>query len=193
MDMPKGFIYNTSSFRNLFQGREKMKELMDKISGYVAYYGIKILAALAIFIIGRWIARIVSQLAEKLMLKAKIDQTLATFTKHIINVGIMIFVVIAALSQLGIQTASFVAILGAAGLAIGLALQGSLSNFSAGVMLIIFQTFRVGDFIEAAGVTGIVQEIQIFNTVLMSADGKQRIIVPNSKITADKIVVHDKK
>jgi len=170
-----------------------MKELMEKISGYVAYYGMKILAAVAIFVIGKWIAGFVAQLTEKLLLKAKVDQTLATFAKHIINVGIMIFVVIAALSQLGIQTASFVAILGAAGLAIGLALQGSLSNFSAGVMLIIFQTFRVGDLIEAAGVTGIVQEIQIFNTVLMSADGKQRIIVPNSKITADKIVVHEKK
>lgn len=166
---------------------------MEKISGYVAYYGMKILAAVAIFVIGKWIAGFVAQLTEKLLLKAKVDQTLATFAKHIINVGIMIFVVIAALSQLGIQTASFVAILGAAGLAIGLALQGSLSNFSAGVMLIIFQTFRVGDLIEAAGVTGIVQEIQIFNTVLMSADGKQRIIVPNSKITADKIVVHEKK
>jgi small conductance mechanosensitive channel len=170
-----------------------MNTFMDKVSNYVAYYGMKILAAIAIFVIGKWIARFVSQLAEKLMLKAKVDPTLATFTKHIINVGFMIFVVIAALSQLGIQTASFIAVLGAAGLAIGLALQGSLSNFSAGVMLILFHTFRVGDFIEAAGVIGTVQEIQIFNTVLISADGKQRIIVPNSKITADKIVVHEKK
>lgn len=170
-----------------------MKTFMEKVADYVAYYGIKIVAAVAIFIIGKWIANFVSQLAEKLMLKAKVDPTLATFTRHIINVGFMIFVVIAALSQLGIQTASFIAVLGAAGLAIGLALQGSLSNFSAGVLLILFQTFRVGDLIEAGGVSGTVQEIQIFNTVLMSPDGKQRIIIPNSKITADKIVVHEKK
>ncbi len=170
-----------------------MQERLNKIMEYVVYYGIKILAALAIFIIGRWIARMISQLVEKLMIKAKVDHTLIIFTKHIVNVSFMIFVVIAALSQLGIQTASFVAVLGASGLAIGLALQGSLSNFSAGVLIVLFKPFKVGDFIEAAGVSGIVREIQIFNTVLMTADDKQRIIVPNSKVTADKIIIHEKK
>jgi small conductance mechanosensitive channel len=121
------------------------------------------------------------------MLRAKVDHTLISFTTNLVYFGLMAFVVIAALSKLGIQTTSFVAIIGAAGLAIGLALQGSLSNFAAGVILIMFRPFKSGDYIEGGGVAGSVKEIQIFTTILTTPDNKT-IIVPNSKLTGDNIV-----
>lgn len=163
-----------------------MEDILNKIYGYLATYGLKFIAALLIFFIGKWLAGVVSRLVEKLMIKANVDKTLASFLRHISYAILFIFVVIAALSKIGIQTTSFIAILGAAGLAIGLALQGSLANFAAGVMLIIFKPFKVGDFIEAGGTLGAVEEIQIFNTVLNAPDNR-RIIVPNSKITGDNI------
>lgn len=166
-----------------------MQEVLDKVSGYIVQYGVSILAAIAILVIGKWVARLISQLSEKAMEKAKVNKTLASFAKNIIFYGLLIFIVIAALNQVGIQTNSFVAIIGAAGLAVGLALQGSLANFAAGVMIILFQPFGVGDMVEAGGATGKVKEIQIFSTIIMTADNK-RVIVPNAKITGDKIVVY---
>jgi small conductance mechanosensitive channel len=121
----------------------------DKLFSYAIQYGINIVAALIIFIIGKWIARLASNLAERLMLNAKINRTLATFTKHMVYFGMLAFVIIAALNKLGIETNSFIAIIGAAGLAVGLALQGALANFAAGVMLIMFQPFQVDDLVEA--------------------------------------------
>jgi len=123
------------------------------------------------------------------MAKTKVDATLTSFAKQMVYYAILVFVIIAALGKLGVQTNSFVAVIGAAGLAVGFALQGTLSNFAAGVMIILFETFKVGDTIETAGANGKVQEIQIFNTILQSADNK-KIIIPNSKITGDKIIVH---
>jgi small conductance mechanosensitive channel len=168
-----------------------MQGLLDKLYAFVMQYGPGLIAAILIFVIGKWVAKIVSRLAEKAMGKTKIDATLATFAKNMVYYIMMIFVIIAALGKLGVQTSSFVAIIGAAGLAVGLALQGTLANFAAGVMIILFETFKAGDTIETAGVSGRVQEIQIFNTILQSADNK-KIIIPNSKITGDKIVVHGK-
>ncbi len=166
-----------------------MQEYIDKIYGYVAQYGVSVIAAVLIFVIGKWLARLVSQLCEKLMINSKVDRTLSLFAKNIIYFIILIFVIIAAVGKLGVQTTSFVAVIGAAGLAIGLALQGSLANFAAGVMLIFFRSFKAGDIIEAGGAVGTVNEIQIFNTILTSSDNK-KIIIPNSKITSDKIVIH---
>jgi small conductance mechanosensitive channel len=123
------------------------------------------------------------------MLKTKVDVTLVSFVASLSYVTLMAFVVIAALGELGIQTTSFVAILGAAGLAVGLALQGSLSNFAAGVLMIIFKPFKVGDFIEAGGASGIVERIEIFTTTLKSLDNKV-IIVPNSKVGGGNITNH---
>jgi small conductance mechanosensitive channel len=125
------------------------------------------------------------------MTKTKVNKTLASFTKNIVYYGLLLFVVIAALNQLGIQTNSFIALIGAAGLAVGLALQGSLANFAAGVMIILFSPFQLGDFVEAGGAAGTVEEIQIFSTIIRSPDNK-KIIVPNAKITGDKITVHPK-
>ena len=164
-----------------------MEEILDKIYQLLTVYGLKVLAALAIFIVGRWVAKGVRKLVERIMTKGKVDPTLVTFTSNMAYIGLLAFIVIAALGQLGIQTTSFIAILGAAGLAVGLALQGSLSNFAAGFLLIIFRPFKVGDLIEAAGVFGVVEAIQIFTTQLKTADNKT-VIIPNAKLTDDNIV-----
>ncbi|MDX2451667.1 mechanosensitive ion channel family protein [Desulfosarcina sp.] len=164
-----------------------MEEILDKIYQLLTVYGLKVLAALAIFVVGRWVAKGVRKLVERMMTKGKIDPTLVTFTSNMAYIGLLAFIVIAALGQLGIQTTSFIAILGAAGLAVGLALQGSLSNFAAGFLLIIFRPFKVGDLIEAAGVFGVVEAIQIFTTQLKTADNKT-VIIPNAKLTDDNIV-----
>ncbi|HQJ16020.1 MAG TPA: mechanosensitive ion channel [Candidatus Omnitrophota bacterium] len=161
-----------------------MQEIWDKVSVYALDYGLRLIYAILILIIGKWIARLVTNLIEKAMITGKLDQTLASFTKSLAFIGLMAFVIIAALNKLGIETTSFIAIIGAAGLAVGLALQGSLANFAAGVMLIIFKPFKVGDFVEVAGKMGTVVEIQMFNTIIDQPDNR-RMIVPNSKVTGD--------
>ncbi len=165
-----------------------MQETLEKLYAYAIQYGLSFIYALLIFFIGRWIAALISRLIEKALLRSKTNAALVSFIKTLIYYGLLIFVIIAALSKLGIETTSFVAIIGAAGLAIGLALQGSLANFASGVLLILFQHFRIGDEIEAGGASGTVKEIQIFNTVLETKEGK-KVIIPNSKITSDKITI----
>src|SRR5210317_2547413 len=160
--------------------------LMAKVYELLTVYGIKVVAAVVIFIVGRWVAKATANFIKKMMTKSNTDQTLVKFVGSLSYIALLAFVVIAALNQLGIQTTSFIAILGAAGLAIGLALQGSLGNFAAGVLMIIFKPFKVGDFIEGAGVAGTVEEIQIFTTQLKTPDNKT-IIVPNAKMTGDNI------
>ena len=160
--------------------------LLDKVYELLTVYGIRVLAAVAIFIVGRWVAKGIANLIKKMMTKSNTDETLVKFVGSLSYIALLAFVIIAALNQLGIQTTSFIAVLGAAGLAIGLALQGSLGNFAAGVLMIIFKPFKVGDFIEGAGVAGTVEEIQIFTTQLKTPDNKT-IIVPNAKMTGDNI------
>ena len=126
------------------------------------------------------------------MRAAKQDETLISFVSHLSYVALMAFVIIAALGQLGIQTASFIAVIGAAGLAVGLALQGSLANFASGVLMIIFKPIKVGDYIEGGGVAGTVAEIQIFNTILTTPDNK-KIIIPNAHLTNDNIINYSTK
>jgi len=146
----------------------------------------RILAAVAIFLIGRWVSKAALGWFARAVAKAQLDETLSRFLSSVIYMILMVFVVLTALSALGVNTTNFLAILGAAGLAIGLALKDSLSNFSAGVMLVFFRPFRTGDFIEAAGVSGSVQSIKIFNTVLKTGDNRV-ITVPNALIYADTI------
>ncbi|MFC1704094.1 mechanosensitive ion channel family protein [Candidatus Omnitrophota bacterium] len=164
----------------------QVEEILDKLYGYVAEYGLSLIAAILIFVIGKWLAGVISRFMEKLLLRTKVEATLALFVRNITYVGIFVFVIIAALGKLGVETTSFIAVLGAAGLAVGLALQGSLANFAAGVILIVFKPFKVGDFIEAGGTVGTVKEIQIFNTILDHFDNR-RVVVPNAKITGDNI------
>ena len=169
-----------------------LSNIIPKLQEWVAFYSLKIVAAVAIFIVGRWIAKLLRNLVERMMTKGKVDEALVKFVGNITYVALIVIVVIAALNQLGIQTTSFIAIIGAAGLAIGLALQGSLANFAAGVLMIIFRPFKVGDYVEGAGTAGTVEEISIFTTVLKSPDNKI-IIVPNAKITGDNIVNYSAK
>ncbi|RJX27539.1 MAG: mechanosensitive ion channel family protein [Desulfurivibrio sp.] len=164
-----------------------MEDWLRSIQELIAISSINVLAALVIFMIGKWGARVLQHLSEKLMTKSKVEPTLVKFVGHLIYVALFIFVILAALGQLGIQTTSLIAVLGAAGLAVGLALQGSLSNFAAGVLLILFRPFKKGDYIETAGTAGTVEEIQIFTTMLVTPDNKM-IIVPNGKIISDNIV-----
>ena len=154
---------------------------------WVAFYSLKIVAALILFIVGRWVAKLIKNIIRKSMTKAKVDKSLIGFVGNITYIALMAIVIIASLNQLGIQTTSFIAIIGAAGLAVGLALQKSLANFAAGVLMVIFRPFKVGDYIEGGGVAGTVEEMSIFTTVLKSPDNKV-IIVPNAKITGDNIV-----
>jgi small conductance mechanosensitive channel len=126
------------------------------------------------------------------MKRAAVDETLTRFIVKLTKIALLTFVIIAALGTLGVQTASFVAIIGAAGLAVGFALQGSLSNFASGVMLIIFRPLKVGDFVEAGGSTGVIEEISIFNTILTTIDNK-KVIIPNSQITAGSIINYSAK
>ncbi len=169
-----------------------MREIVDKGLAYLMQYGLSFAYAVLIFILGKRLARFASNIAGAAMHKAKLNETLASFLRNIVYYSLLIFVCVAALNKLGIETTSFVALIGAAGLAIGLALQGSLANFAAGVMLILFQPFKVGDEIEVGGAAGIVKEIQIFSTIMESQD-KKIIIMPNAKITADKIIIHKRK
>ncbi|MDF3128412.1 mechanosensitive ion channel [Kiritimatiellaeota bacterium B1221] len=163
-----------------------MEELTVRAKELAIAFGPKVLAALAILLIGRIIAGIIRSLITKGMRHAKIDETLVKFTASVSYVALMAFVVISAMGALDIPTGSFVAILGAAGLAVGLALQGSLANFASGVLMIIFKPFKVGDFVEAGGVAGIIEEIGIFNTELKTGDNK-KVIVPNSSVTGGNI------
>jgi small conductance mechanosensitive channel len=162
-------------------------QIVDKIYELLALYGIRVLAALAILFFGRIVAGGVRRFVERVMKKSSVDPTLITFVGNLVYIGLIAFVVVAALGQLGIQTASFIAVVGAAGLAVGLALQGSLSNFAAGVLLIIFRPFKVGDYIEGGGTAGTVENIQIFTTQLATPDNKT-VIVPNAAMTGGNIV-----
>ena len=153
---------------------------------------VNIVTALLIFYIGKKLAKMLVKLSKKVMAKAKMDQVLIDFLGTIFYSILLLVVVIAALEQLGVETTSLVALLGAAGLAVGLALKDSLSNFASGVMLIVFRPFKKGDFIEAAGVSGIVENITIFNTMMRSGDNKE-IIVPNSGIYGGTIVNYSAK
>ncbi len=164
----------------------EIQEVLTRISELSLPFLLNLIAAIVIYIVGKWLAKVISSAIEKLMLKGKVDVALAGFTKNIVKAAILVFAIIAAVGKLGVQTTSFIAIIGAAGLAIGLSLQGTLSNFAAGVMIILFKPFKVGDFIEGGGVLGTVKEIQIFNTILASPDNR-KIILPNSKVSGDTI------
>ena len=161
---------------------DALQKIIDKIMEFGTMYGMKILGAIIILIIGRIVAGIVRTLTRKGLERTKVEASLVKFASSLIYYLILVFVVIAAISKLGVQTGSFIAVVGAGGLAIGLALQGSLANFAAGVLILLFRPFRVDDFISAAGEIGAVQEIGIFTTTLNSPDNK-RVIIPNAAVT----------
>ncbi len=154
---------------------------------YVEPWSIKILISLTIFIIGQLIAKIISRVLGKVLSHTKLDTILVDFIQSLVQALLLVFVIVAALDQLGVNTNSVIAVLGAAGLAIGLALQGSLQNFAAGFMLLIFRPFKAGDFVEAAGAAGIIEKVGIFSTTMHTGDNKQ-VIIPNGTIYSSNII-----
>jgi small conductance mechanosensitive channel len=169
-----------------------MELIIGKLQEWIALYGLKVVAAIAILVLGRFAAKIVRTLIKRILERGKVDGTLVSFVTSVSYVAMMAFVIIAALGQLEVQTASFVAVLGAAGLAVGLALQGSLANFASGVLMIIFKPFKLGDLIEGGGTMGVVEEIGIFTTEIKTPDNK-KVIVPNANITSDNIINYTSK
>lgn len=153
----------------------------ELLSSYVIPWGSKLFLAFVVFIIGRWAAKLLSNIVKRLLAKASFDDTLQQFIGNITYSALLVAVVIASLEQLGVDTTSILALFAAAGLAVGLALKDSLSNFAAGVMLVIFKPFKTGDFIEAAGVAGIVESVGIFNTLMRTGDNRD-IIIPNGHV-----------
>ena len=157
---------------------------VDALWSWVSAYSLNIIGALLIFIVGKWLARRISNLLSKLLEKNNFDLALVSFLTHLTYYALVVLVVVAAAGRLGINTASFLTVIGAAGLAVGLALKDSLSNFAAGVMIVLFRPFTIGDVVSTAGITAKVEKITIFNTHFCSPDN-QLIIVPNNKIIAD--------
>lgn len=155
---------------------------MEAITALIIDYGLKILLALVVLIIGLWIIKIIMNAIIKTMTKRDVDPSLRVFLKSLLGMLLKIMLIISVISMLGVEMTSFVAILAAAGLAVGMALSGTLQNFAGGVMIILFKPFKVGDFIDAQGYSGTVKEIQIFNTILKTPDNKT-IIIPNGGLS----------
>jgi len=169
-----------------------MDEFLNTLRDIFTRFGLKIVAAVVILIIGRWVAGLLRRVVQKMLTKRSLDATLVSFVGNLVFIGLMVFVILAGLGQFGIQTTSFIAVVGAAGLAIGLALQGALANFAAGVLMLIFRPFKEGNFIDAGGAAGVVEDITIFTTQLRTPDNKT-VIVPNAKVTGDNITNYSAK
>lgn len=166
---------------------ENIQPLLLSFLKSCEHYAPQVAGALLVFIIGLWVINWVTRLASKAMHSRELDVSLQSFLSSLLGVGLKILLLVTVAGMLGLQTTSFVAILGAAGLAVGLALQGSLSNFAGGVLTLVFKPYKVGDLIEAQGQTGEVKEIQIFNTILLTPENKT-VILPNGAVSNGTIV-----
>lgn len=162
-------------------------DVLATLQAWLAQYGLRLLGAIAIFFIGRIAVQWATNLAQKAMERSNLDKTLANFAGNMLYYAMLSVVVVAALNLIGFETTSIVAVFGAATLAIGFALQDSLSNFASGVMIILFRPYQIGDLVEIAGTFGTVQDVRIVNTILTSPENK-KIIVPNGSILGDNIV-----
>ncbi len=171
---------------------EIITEWYDENKLMLIDFAVKFAVALIIFIVGKIVSRIISNVVKKVLLHKKVDPTVVSFIGSIVYGLAMAFTIIAAISHLGFNTTSLVAIIGAAGLAIGLALQGSLSNFASGVLLISFRPFKAGDFVEVSGIAGVVEEVLVFSTTLKTGDNKS-VIIPNNSITGGTITNYSTK
>jgi small conductance mechanosensitive channel len=163
-----------------------MEKITEQLIVFATTYGLKVVGAILILILGRLVAGLARRIMRKITKKSNLDDAVVSFLASATYFLVIVFAAIAALAKFGVQTASLVAVLGAAGFAVGFALQGSLSNFAAGVMILVFRPFKIGDLIEAAGVVGVVQDILLFNTILATLDNV-KIIVPNGKVYGDVI------
>ncbi|RLD42873.1 MAG: mechanosensitive ion channel family protein [Bacteroidetes bacterium] len=161
---------------------ENIDKYIDIVKTMLVEYGPKVIGAILVLFVGLKIISTITKTATKLMTNKKIDASLAPFLSSLLNMTLKALLVISVMSMVGIEMTSFIAILGAAGLAIGMALSGTMQNFAGGVMILIFKPYKVGDFIEAEGQMGVVKEIQIFNTIITTVDNK-RIIIPNGGLS----------
>lgn len=169
-----------------------MENILEKLMEWGALYGTKVIGAVVILVLGRLLTTFFANLVGRLMEKSRADHTLTAFVRNLTRVSLLVFIVIAALGALGVETMSLIAVIGAAGLAVGFALQSSLSNIASGIMLIVFKPFQVGNYVSAGGTSGVVEEIRIFSTILRTFDNR-KIIVPNSRITTDNITNYSAK
>ncbi|MEN8231533.1 MAG: mechanosensitive ion channel domain-containing protein [Thermodesulfobacteriota bacterium] len=166
---------------------ENIDAFTSKAIELVMIYAPKLLLAIATLVIGLWLIGLITKVTKKSMEKTKADKTLIPFITNLLSWGLKVLLFISVASMVGIATTSFIAVLGAAGLAVGLALQGSLANFAGGVLILIFKPYNVGDLIESQGHLGVVKEVQIFNTILLTPDNK-RVIIPNGAVSNGSII-----
>ena len=163
-----------------------MDDIIQRLTEFGTDYGLKIIGAIVILIVGRILAGVARNIVRKVLNRRKVDETVSSFLGTLVYTFVIIAVLLAVLGKFGVETTSFVMVLGAASFAIGFALQGSLSNFASGVMIIVFRPYKIGDFIEVAGVAGVVREVHLFNTIIDTPDNI-KVIVPNGKVAGDVI------
>jgi len=166
---------------------EKFMEILDRMSALIVRYGMKFILALVVLIVGMIVIRWITKALVRVMKKGNVNESLIPFLKSMTSILLKVMLVISVMGMVGIQMTSFIAVLGAAGLAVGLALQGTLQNFAGGVMILLFKPYEVGNFIEAQGFMGTVMEIQIFTTVLTTPDNR-KVIIPNSPLATGSII-----
>ncbi len=169
-----------------------MENILERLMEWGVLYGTNVIGAVVILVVGRLLTTFFANLVERLMEKSGTDRTLTSFVRNLTRISLLVFTVIAALGTLGVETTSLIAVIGAAGLAVGFALQSSLSNIASGIMLVVFKPFKVGNYIKASGTSGVVEEIHIFNTILRTFDNC-KVVVPNSRMTADNITNYSAK
>lgn len=170
---------------------DKVQSFAGQFHNWLIAYGPRLVSAILVFIIGLTVINWAAKLAAKTMKRRNVDVSLQSFLASMVSVGLKILLVITVAGMIGIETTSFVAIIGALGLAVGLALQGSLANFAGGVLILVFKPFKTGDLIESGGQTGVVQEIQIFNTILLTPDNKT-VILANGAVSNNTIINYTK-
>lgn len=165
------------------QTTEKAQALIDTLIDFIVQYGLKIVGGIAFLIIGLWIVKRLTKLIKRIMEKKGTDPTLSGFVLSLTSIALKVLVIISVMGMIGIEMTSFIAVLGAAGLAVGLALQGTLQNFAGGVLILALKPYKIGDYISTQGHDGVVKDIQIFNTIMVTVDNKT-IIIPNSAISS---------
>ncbi len=170
---------------------EKASAIQERVIHLFNVYGPKVLTALLVFVVGLYLTNLVTRLLTKALVRRGIDVSLQSFLGSMVSVGLKVLLLVTVAGMLGLQTTSFVAVIGALGLAVGLALQGSLANFAGGVLTLVFKPYKVGDLIEAQGQTGVVQEIQIFNTILLTPDNKT-VILANGAVSNGTIINYNR-
>lgn len=170
---------------------EYLEIALEKLSGLITEYGLTLLGAIAVLIIGLWVIKLIRKGIKKMLIRREIDPSLQSFINSLINILLKTLLIISVLGMVGVEMTSFIAILGAAGLAIGMALSGTLQNFASGVMILLFKPYQAGDFVDAGGYQGFVKEIQIFNTIILTLDNKT-VIIPNSELSTSSLTNYSK-